>query len=268
MKKFLVLALVIGLRSICLAQGNEADVRTAWVYLYGGIYMPNISTEVTINPEELGVSTTLNLEDELNFPDKPSVFYFKTILGKRAQFAFSMFNLKRDGSNYITRTIIFAGSTYEAGAFVQSYFNTKYYSGTFRYALLYNPIASAGLSLGARWMNINAGITATSQGNTISRDISLPVPVVLPGIFGSVQIIPSLFGRISAEYLKLNIKGVDARALDAQVSAEYFLLRNVGAGVAYSITNFKADDLPENDASIRNVAYSLKGFSFFAAFRF
>ena len=267
MKKLSLLALLACFSSLCFAQGNE-DIRPAWVYLYGGISMPNVSTEITIDSKELGTSTTLHLEDELNFPDKPSAFYFKTVLGKRAQFSFSILNLKRNGSNYITRNITFAGSTYEAGAFVQSYFNTVSYSGTLRYALLYNSNTSAGLSLGMRWMDMSAGITATSNGSTITRNESMQVPVFLPGVFGSVQIIPSLYGRASAEYLKLNINGTDAHAFEAQFSGEYFLIRNLGAGLAYSITNFKADNLPENDASIRDIHYSLNGFSFFAALRF
>lgn len=270
MKKFSIAFLLasVAMQLLCFAQTSQESTHPALIYLYGGISIPNISTDVTIDSKEFGTSTTLHLEDELKFPDHPSLFYFKTILGTRAQFVFSVLNVKRDGNNYITRSITFADSVYEAGAWVQSYLNTIYYSGTVRYAFLYNPNASAGLSLGARLMNISAGITATSQGTTISKNLSIPVPVILPGVFGSIQIIPSLFSRISAEYLKLNIKGVDARALDAQVSAEYFLLRNVGAGVAYSIINFKAENLPENDVSIRDVAYSLNGFSFFAAVRF
>jgi hypothetical protein len=270
MKKFSIAFLFafIAMQLLCHAQNSQENIRPSWIYLYGGISIPNISTDVTIDSKELGASTTLNLEDELKFPDHPSLFYFKTVLGTRAQFVFSILNVKRDGDNYITRSITFADSTYHAGALVHSYFNTVYYSGTFRYAILYNPNASAGLSLGMRWMNISAGLTATSNGATVSRNESMQVPVFLPGVFGSVQIIPSLYGRISAEYLKVNIKDAQARVLEAQISGEYYFLRNVGAGVAYSITNFKADNLPENDVSIRNVRYSLNGFSFFAALKF
>lgn len=269
MKKFsiLVLLLCAACSTVCFAQNNK-ETDPSWVYLYGGVYMPDISTEITIDSKELGTATTFNLEEELNLQDHPTTFYFKTILGRRTQFVFSVFNLKRQGENYITRNITFADSTYEAGAFVHSYFNTVYYSGTLRFALLYKPTASAGLSLGMRWMNINAGMSVAYNDVTVSRDESIQVPVPLPGVYGNLQIIPSLYGRISAEYLRLNISGTQTSALEAQVSGEYFVIRNLGVGLAYSITNFKADNLPENDISIRNIDYSLNGLSFFAALRF
>ncbi len=238
------------------------------VYLYGGIFMPNVSTKITIDSKELGALTTFNLEDELNLPDHPTIFYFKTVLGKRSQFVFSTFNLQREGENYVTRSITFADSTYQAGAFVHSYLNTFYYSGTFRFALLYKPNVNAGLSLGLRWMTMSAGLSATYNDVTASRDEHMQVPVILPGVYGNMEIVPSLFGRISVEYLKLKLSGTPTSVLEAQASGEYFIIQNLGVGLAYSITHFKAEDLPENDISLRDIDYSLKGFSFFAALRF
>lgn len=271
MKKFPISALVcLGclmiFHSICLAQnnGNEPSL----IYLYGGISKPTISTEITIDSKELGTATTFNLEDELKLPDNPTTFYFKTILGRRAQFAFSILSLKRQGDSYITRSITFADSTYSAGAFVHSYLNTIYYSGTFRFAILYKPNANAGLSLGMRWMNMSAGMSATYNDETVTRDERLQVPMFLPGVYGNVEIIPSLFGRISVEYLRLNIAGTETSGLEAQFSGEYYLIRNLGLGIAYSALDFKANDLPENDISIRDIDYSINGFSFFAALRF
>lgn len=274
MKKFSILVLLACfeycpiLQPSCLAQKQADAVRPPWIYVYGGVFMPNISTEVFIDSKELGTSTTYSLEDELNFPENPSEFYFKTIIGSRSQFVFSVLNVQREGDSYISRRVTFADSIFEAGTFVHAYFNTIYYSGTFRFPVLYRPAASVGLSIGMRWMNMSAGMNATSNGETISRDESIQVPVFLPGAYGSVQIIPSLFGRISAEYLKVNVNGTTAHALDAQVAGEYFFHHNVGAGIAYSIIDFKAENLPENDVSIRDVGYSLNGLSFFAVLRF
>src|SRR5689334_18544580 len=124
MKKFLISALIclgcsMVLHSTCFSQNNENG--PSLIYLYGGISKPNISTEITIDSKELGSATTFNLEDELKLPDNPTTFYFKTVLGRRAQFAFSILSLKRQGDSYITRSITFADSTYSAGAFVHSY---------------------------------------------------------------------------------------------------------------------------------------------------
>lgn len=242
------------------------------IYLYPELFVPTIETTVRMDPgiysEFLGEGTTLNLEEELGFDRTAKQFRLRGMLGSNSAFEFSYMNIRRTGNAFLERDITFGDTVYHAGAFTNAYFNSKIYGATWKFALFSNDVVTAGLSLGARWLQVEAGIELTAEGVSYKEDKGAEFPVFMPGIHGSVYLTPRLLTRLSLEYLHLHISNFDATSADYRLSVEYYLLKNFGIGAGYSFTKFNITDLPLNKDFAGEVIYSLRGFGVYAAIRF
>jgi hypothetical protein len=242
------------------------------IYVYGGLNMANVNTsayfDITNPLIPSSVKTTLDLEDDVAFPSKSNLMYAKVIAGGRLQFVGTFFSLHRTGEKHITESFAFGDSVYSVGALVKGVFNTDYYSGTLRVSIIKNPIVTAGLSIGARYLKMDAGIDAQSYGYSYVAAKKFNIPLIVPGVHASAYALPGLLVRGSLEYFSLKISGTKGKVVDAQLSAEYYFLKYLGAGVAYNLLDITAEGLPDNSLYLRDVKYSVKGITLFAAFRF
>lgn len=246
--------------------GNQAV--SPRIYFYGGVFMPTVSTAVRVDSKTLGTGTVIKPEDELEFDATPKILRLDAIAGSGAQFALSYVNVQRDGNAYLTRDIIFGDTVYRAGGNTSAYFNTQIFGGTWRFAIINNSTWTAGLSFGLRWMDVNTGILFQSGELQYSDDENVGVPAPLVGLHGSVYVTPRLLGRFSLEYFRVNSTSFYAKAADHRFSVEYYFLKNLGAGVSYSIMDYEVNKFPFNDEFSGEINYSLKGFSLFVAARF
>jgi hypothetical protein len=241
------------------------------IYVYGGFTKASVNTtakfEIT-NPAIPDVNTTLQLEKDLDFAESPSMFYFRILAGGRFQFAGSYMSLKRNGDSYLTRNFSIGDQSYTIGARVMGYLNTQYFSGTVRGSILYKPSVTAGLSLGVRYYKLKAGINASSGGTSFIKDGSFDLPAIVPGVHASFYPLPSLLIRGSLEYFQLKLSHTTAKVVDGQISAEFYILKYLGAGIGYSYLDLRGEGLPDNDLYLKDVNYTIKGMNFFVAFRF
>jgi hypothetical protein len=272
LKRILLIAL-LSIPSYSL-HAQRHDVGTGMIYLYAGGTTANVHTDAQfdVSQEVLeiypGASTSINLEEDLDFPASNELFYIRGIVGGRLQLAFSYFKLHREGGARLTKSFVFGDNSYEVSAPVSGFFNTDYYSASLRFSIVHTPIVTAGLSIGGRYLMMNAGIHADSMGYVFDKSEDLDAPVIVPGIFAGAYALPGLLFRGSLEYFTLSISGTTGTVLESQLSAEYYLLKYLGIGVGYSWTHFKVEDLPENDIYLKNVNYRVDGLNLFAAFRF
>ncbi len=268
LKHSIVLFFLSGV-SITNAQPYEGG--RGLIYFYAGISTVDVNTKAVFeitDPNIPVTNTTLELENDLNFLSSNSLFYFKVLAGGRFQFVGSYFSLHRTGDSYLTRDFSFGDQSYTVGARVKGYFNTDYYSGTLRFSILHKAKATAGISLGGRYLRLEAGLDANSNGASFVRDGSYDVPVVVPGIHGSFYILPSLLARGSVEYFEIDLNNTKAKVTEWQISAEYYLLRYLGAGIGYGYSDLRGEGLPDNPLFLKDVNYTVKGMNFFVAFRF
>ncbi|MFI5219501.1 MAG: hypothetical protein ACHQNT_08420 [Bacteroidia bacterium] len=268
---FLIFLLLFLIESSILCAQNynlNNHVASPRIYLYGGMFMPTVSTTVRVDSKTLGTDTSINPEDELAFDARPKVLRLDAIAGSGSQFAISYMNIQRDGNAYITRDIVFGDTVYHAGGNTSAYFNTQIFGGSWRFAIINNRIWTAGISFGMRWMDVNTGITFQSEELQYSDDENVGVPAPLLGLHGSVYITPRLLGRFSLEYFRIHSSSFYAKAADHRFSAEYYFLKNLGAGVSYSIIDYEVNKFPFNNEFSGEINYSLKGFSLFVAARF
>jgi hypothetical protein len=273
MLKKLTLLLILFLLRLT-SHGQSHGSGPGLIYINGGISAANVHTDATfeVSPEVLEyypeANTSLSLENDLKFPVSNDMMYIKGIVGSRIQLALTYYKLHRSGEANLTRTFAFGDNTYTVSAPVSGYFNTDYYSGSVRFSFIYTPIVTAGLSLGARYLKMSAGIHADSMGYVFDKSGDMNVPVAVPGIHASVYAIPGLLIRGSLEYFSLKISGTKGQVFETNVSAEYYLLKYLGVGIGYSMNHLKAEGLPDNPIYLKDVNYRVDGVNIFAAFRF
>lgn len=242
------------------------------IYLYPGLFYPVIETTVRFDPH--GNSdipfngTKLNLENDLGLSSSGRVFRMRGVLGSGTSFDVSYLSIERQASKYIEREIIFGDTVYHAGALTDAYFNSKIYSGSWKFAIVNTPVVAAGLSLGARWLELGAGLSVFSEGNRYKQEVTAELPVLLPGFHGRVSVTSRLRAAISFEYLKLHIQDFEGKAIDHRFSLEYYPLKNLGIGADYSMMNYKLNKAPFHNDFSGEINYSLKGFGVFATLRF
>jgi hypothetical protein len=241
------------------------------IYGYVGTSTLNVETKAVFDISGLNIpetNSTLTLENDLGMPASNTVLYLKFIAGGRFQVAGSYYSLHRTGEDYLQRDFAFGNHSYTVGAYVKGYFNTDYISGTLRFSILYNEKFTAGISLGGHYLKLKAGLDVDTNGISFVRDGSFNVPVIVPGIHGSFYLLPAVLFRGSLEYFKITLKNTSAKVIEGQISAEYFILTNLGAGVGYSYMDLRGEGLPDNDLYLRDVNYTLNGVNFFVACRF
>jgi hypothetical protein len=274
--KHLILKSVVSIMGLfttttLFCQSYEANNKktSPHLYIYPELFMPAISTTVRVdgNITDIGIGTAISLEKDLSFSSSPNLFRIQAIAGEGSQFAFSYMMVNRKETANISRDIAFDDTVYHAGVTTHAYFNSQVFAGTWRFAIINNSIWTAGLSFGLRWLQIETGINVESDGYQYARDQKVGVPAPLAGLHGSVYITSHVLARTSLEYFHINLSGYEATARDHRFSLEYYPIKNLGIGGAYSITKYDASKFPFNNDFSGELNYSLKGFSVFAALR-
>ena len=238
------------------------------IYVYAGLTYADISTKAIFDANIPGVNSELNLEDDLGFSKRTVFPFFKIIPGGRFQFSGSFASLHRKGEADLSHQFAFGDSVYIVGNHIKGYLNTDYYSLLLQYSFFHTLKLNAGFSLGFGYSILKAGVDANSYGLTYKKDVSLNVPVLLPGIHVNVYILPNTLLRTSAEFLSIKINNSNGKIRAAQVSLEQYIFKFLGAGVGYSINKIQAENIPKNEAFLSDLDFEAKGFSFFVALRF
>jgi hypothetical protein len=253
---------------ISLLTFQNSFAQKPFLYLYGGTSLTGLTTSAYFESDIPGINTSLNLEDDLSLPDNKALVFIRTIVGTRLQLDFSYLSVKRSGSNLLSRQFAFGDSVYQVGTDASGYFNTKIYSGTIRLAFINNSKASAGISLGGRYLKMGFGVKALTYGVTYERNETFNLPLFMPGVHASFSPVSAVMIRGSFEYFRLVYSGAKGKIMEAKVSAEYYFNHFLGAGIGYNIIDYSAENLPDNDIFIRDVNYKLRGVNLYAAFRF
>ncbi len=254
--------------SLNVSKAQPFEDKKIPVYVYGGLMYAKINTFAYFNANIPGVNNTLDLESDLDFPSSAVFPFIKIIPGKSFQFSAGYQRLYRNGNSELRREFAIGDSVYSFGSEIKAYFNTDYYTFNLQYAIIHSLKVRLGLSLGFRYLNLKAGIEATSYSQVFKRDGKFNIPVILPGVQTSFYLLPNTLIRGSIEYLAISFKQTKGNFTEAQVSVEQYLLKFLGAGIGYSFNEIKVKNIPDNDVYLKDVNYNWKGLTLFAALRF
>jgi len=232
----------------------------ARVYLDVGAYTPSVDTSLRVDRAG-GSGTVLDLEDDLDFEDRPT-FPFALVnlrLGQRWRIEGEYFGIDRDNSTVIDRTLEIGDETFEIGATVNSFFDTDVYRLTVGYSFLKRPNAEMGAALGAHVTTFDLGISAIGSGGNIdtaeAADTLAPLPTI--GIYGSYAFSPRWLLQGRADYFTLEYEEYSGTLLNFNVGVEFQLAKHVGLGVGYRYVDLEF--AAEKTLSIGSVSDDFSG---------
>lgn len=268
----LIFLLAAVLPNIATAQSyldKDSVYHNPRVYITAGVHDLNLQTELRLD-SDIGLGTSISLEDDLKLLNEGFVFQAGGIVRakRRSQFVFSYTGILRERNVEIDENIDFADTTFYVGAQAKFYFNTYYYSLTWRYSLLEKTNWNAGFSVGLRMVQFKTGLDASFNGSEYGSESTIGAPALLLGLHGSAYLMPRLLGRYSFEYLQLSVSDISIKILETRASLEYFVLKNVGLGVAYSTNKYLVENIPFNNDFEGRVSFEFGGFSLMASARF
>lgn len=270
--KFLLFGLFYVTANLIQAQsyiGKDSVYHNPRVYLSMGGYAVDIETQLRLDSDN-GLGTSISLEDDFNLINKGFVFRADAIarVKRRSQFKFSYTSINRSRNLEIEDDISFADTTFYVGAKADFYFNTYYYALSWKYSLFEADNWNAGFSVGLRMIQFKTGIDASFNGSEYGSQSSIAAPAILFGLHGSGYLTPRLLGRYSFEYFQLSVADLSISIIETSASLEYYIIKNVGLGVAYSTNDYLVKDVPFDDGFKGRITFEFGGFSLLAVARF
>ena len=216
------------------------------LYLDVGGYTPSVDTSLRVDRAG-GSGTVLDLEDDLDFEDRPTFPYalLNLRLGQRWRIEGEYFSIDRDKTTVIDRELIIGDEPpFKIGATVNSFFDTDVYRLSVGYSFLKRPNAEAGAALGAHVTTFDFGINATGENNEIveaAADTLAPLPTI--GLYGFYAFSPRWLMQGRIDYFTLEYQEYSGSLLNLNVGLEYQLARHfaLGAGYRYVDLEFTAD---------------------------
>ena len=213
--------------------------------LTGASYRGDFSTDIRAD-DNLLAGTEINVERDLGLRRAEGLRRFAVAVRpfERHEIAASYFSSTRSGSRQINIPITFNGVVYPVQSSVTTDVALKYWDATYTAWLRRSDFAGFGLSLGVAGLSVDARLFAQRPGQTltVTETASTSVPVALIGAQARTALGTNFIAAISGGVLpRVHIDHYSGRALTANASIEYRVLRNLGIGAAYNYFNISGD---------------------------
>ena len=279
MKKLLVAFLIISPFVSIVAQTSDSSKsnglkKAPWFVerfsVSAGFFIASNNTNIRLGNNSGSIGSIIDFENDLGF-DK-QITTFATNLqwrsSRRSRFDLSYYQLNRTATYTIKKTFQFGDNTYNVNANVNSFFNNSIYKFSWGYALLSNPKAELGLSLGIHTMVTNFGIAVNGAGIGLSASdrYSFTAPLPNLGVWGGYALTSKLAAKGEFSYLSLKSGGIDGKIIGYQFSLLYKVAKNVDLALGYSGFNF--DINATGDKRNAGVAWGYNGPSLSATYSF
>jgi hypothetical protein len=217
-----------------------------------------------------GLGTELGLEDDFSFEEAIAVVSVQAMVRvkNRSQFVFAFTNMNRTSNFKLDENIEIGDTAFNIGAALDMRFDVNYYALTWRYSFFDNANWNAGLSFGLRAAQFIFRADAQINEFEYGTNSSIVAPAALFGVHGSGYLTSRLLARYSLEYIGLSVEGIDIAVVESRASLEYFILKNVGIGAAYSTSQYRVSEFPLSDDFEGRVLFDFSGGNLFLCARF
>jgi hypothetical protein len=241
------LMVVLALAAAPAAAQEESPFADPKVWVQGSLFYPGVNTNVRVAAgADADLSTGIDLEADLKYSDRKALP--AGLLGVRVGRGWHLigeaYTLNRTSSTALDRDIVFDGVTYPASARVASSFSSSIYRFSVNHDIFSGPDYAIGASLGAHITSFEVslegeGSVGTAGASLQSRRRSVLAPLPTLGLHARYRPIPRLQLAARADYLSLKIDDYGGRLLNAQVSADYALTRNLALGLMFRHVNYR-----------------------------
>ncbi len=237
----LLLALPLTLASAAtFAQSRALDRASLWV----GGYYPTMDTVIGASDKNSLVAGHVDMEDDLGFSKRKlrPRLRFDALLGEHQGLAIDYYNVHRNRSQSLSRSIVYDGKTYDANAHVSGKLDFDFGSVAYRWWFGSGDDVF-GLGLGAAYYNVDAAIrgTATVNGETVetaSRDTQNAwAPMLQLGWRHAFDNNLRMYADLAG--VKRNSSRLGGHIYNATLGVEWFPWERVGFAVEYDYSRIK-----------------------------
>lgn len=257
---------------VCVAPGARAQSDDRWG-LDLGFFTTNFSTELRLDSEELGLGTTIDLEDDLGMESDRGDFrlngYYRFNPRHRIQFGYTRW--KRTAEKVLDEEIQWGDEIYQVNATVSSEFKADWYKLAYKYSFVHNDDVEVGASFGVSTYALSGQLAAkaevengqSAERQVESEEVVAPIPVV--GIHVDWRLAPSFSLWFSSEFFDARVSGYDGTLTDSIAGFDWMFTKPVGVGLAYNYVSLRVDKDAKADFRVR---YSYDGLFAYLKMRF
>jgi hypothetical protein len=214
----LLIALLL-LPIAALADGG--DQSNKYFMMVGGFW-PDVNTTARIDGNEGRIGTKLDFESDLGLQDREALFTIGAgmRIGERHYLDLLYFDLSREATHALERTISVGDETFTAHATVKNRFDTEVFRFSYGYAFISTEKQLLLGQVGAHYTRISAGVRlANDRQVSADADSNIPLPVL--GIVYNYRITPSLSVNLRGQIFRLDIEGIDGSLDNLSASLSY-----------------------------------------------
>lgn len=247
----------------------------------GSMYASAFNTVASLD-SDLGIGTSVRLEDEIDMDDNTDSFradlYWR--IGRRHRIDLGWFDLERSGTRTIDRDIRWGELEFEVGASVTAELQTEVIPLRYTYNILAGEDHELGLGLGVYGMMLRArmqGQVSAGTGGGASLEDSetfrSPVPLPVFSLQGGWAFADRFraVGLLQYFYIDLEtnigqLDEVEGSIIDASLGVEYDATDNVCVGT--SVNWFRFDAMAREAPLELEVEYAFTGLFLYLGLRF
>ncbi|HZR26096.1 MAG TPA: hypothetical protein VFA59_21035 [Vicinamibacterales bacterium] len=199
-----------------------------------GFWFP--TADMTVTSEGLGIpGSSINAENDLGFPTSKRLPEFQVTLrpARSHKLRMQYIPIQFDGSNTVTRSIVFNGQNYRFGTLVNSTLDWKAWRFNYEYDFITTNRGYGGFILEAKYTDVRVDLNAPQLGLAEFAHARAPIPA-LGGIF-RVYVVPniSITGEVTGFKLPTVQNKYAGHYVDVDVYGTLNLTNNVGVQGGY-----------------------------------
>ena len=219
----------------CMATPSiAADLDTARGSIALGMFITDRNTKGRLDSETLGRGTLISVEDDLGLDSSQAVVridgYYR--FKPRHRIDVSIFDLSRDTTATIERTIQFGDEIFDVDSTVATDFDLTIYKVAYTYSMLIRDAGYLGVTGGLYTISSKIGLNGSNTGQFEVGELTAPLPVI--GLRGDYQLTPRLMLRGSAELFAIEYNDVDGSLTDFYLGLDYHFSNNFALGLGYN----------------------------------
>jgi hypothetical protein len=178
--------------------------------------------------------TDIDLEDDLGLEHYMTVARLSGYvwITQRQRIDFSLFDLSREASKTLQKSIVLGDETFAINADVDTVNELKIYKIDYTFAALNRDRGFLGIVAGLYVARTGVRVSEAARGTAESEQLTAPLPVI--GLRGEYAFGERFTLRGAAELFALKTGGIDGRLHDSYVGVDYSFGKRFAFGVAYN----------------------------------
>jgi len=209
---------------------NPALNDPVWIAIGG--YFPKTSTTMQMNSTQLGVGTSIDLQDTLGISDRANApdAEVRFRIGEKWRIEASYFRISQTGNKTIDRDIQWGDVVFPANAEVSSKVSFSDFRAAVDYSFYKTSDKEVGVGLGLHWLQYEASLSSLRVGSD-SANVLAPLPVL--SVYGQMALNDQWSVGARLDWLSLTVNQYSGGISVGSVSVLYQPFKHLGFGAGY-----------------------------------